>query len=170
MLGDVASSNSSNKSNEKDDTLATDSLFESLFHEEEGSGDNLSNSSSLSSSPQKLDGLIKRPKIMQWGPHHGQELSTIISIVFEHTEETGPMKIVFGSLTVETAQQQHIMSNNNSVWITLAASVPQFADTRSDSNQVQISVCLFDNNDPDLAIDTWDVGKFSFTVSNEGLL
>jgi hypothetical protein len=82
------------------------------------------------------------------------------------------MKIVFGSNAVETAQQQHIMSSagNNSVWITLAASVPPLSDTRSDSNQVSVSVCLFDHHDPDLAIDTWDIGKFDFTSNQQGIL
>lgn len=143
--------------------------MESLFHDDnEEVSDN--NSSNSLSPPQQL-ALLKRPKIMQWGPQNGQEASTIVSIVFEHTEEAGPMKIVFGSMTVETAQQQHSVVNNNnsnSVWITLAASVPSFTDTRASSNEVQISVCLFDNQDPDLAIDTWDIGKFTYCTSTEG--
>lgn len=109
---------------------------------------------------------------MQWGPQDGHESSTIVSVVLEHTEETGPMKIVFGSMTVETAQQQHRLSstsnNDHSVWITLAASVPPLSDTRSESNQIQLSVCAFDPLDPDLAIDTWDIGKFTYRDIPEG--
>ncbi|KAI7887648.1 uncharacterized protein EV154DRAFT_520325 [Mucor mucedo] len=139
-------------------------LFESFFHEEEEENSS-DHSSSLPSSPLSKSG-IQRPRIMQWGPQDGHQDSTIVSIVLEHTQETGPMKIVFGSITVETAQQQHRLvnanSHENSVWITLAASVPPLLDTRSESNQVQLSVCAFDPLDPDLAIDTWDIGHFIY--------
>lgn len=110
---------------------------------------------------------------MQWGPQDGHEGLTIVSIVLEHTQETGPMKIAFGSMTVETAQQQHaipsVSSDSRSVWITLAASVPPLSDTMSQSNQTQLSVCAFDAGDPDLAVDTWDIGKFTYRDISEGL-
>lgn len=138
-----------------------DSIFESLFHDD-------SDNSSNQSSPHQVEN--RRPRIMQWGPQDGHEASTIVSVVLEHTEETGPMKIVFGSMTVETAQHQHRLSTaDNAVWITLAASVPPLSDIRSDSDQVQLSVCAFDTLDPDLAIDTWDIGKFTYRDIPEGL-
>ena len=143
--------------------MKDDALFDTLFHEDTEVSDNSSNSLSP---PQRMH----RPKVMQWGPHTGQETSTIVSIVLEHNEAMGPMKIVFGSITVETAQQQHTMGGNNSIWITLAASAPPFSETRSDSTEVFISICLFDRNDPDLAIDTWDVGKFTYSASDKGIL
>lgn len=143
-------------------------MFDSFFHQENNEEEeDLSSSDPSSSLPSSPLGKLgtKRPRIMQWGPQDGHQDSTIVSIVLEHSQETGPMKIVFGSMTVETAQQQHRLinaSDPNSVWITLAASVPPLVDTRSESNQVQLSVCAFDPLDPDLAIDTWDIGHFIY--------
>lgn len=172
LLKDVDDSNGTSKENEE--------FFQGLFNNEAHDLNSISNlSSSASSSPQQYIAFRRRPNVMQWGPQDGQESCTIVSIVLQHHQETAPMKIVFGTLTVETAQQQHILasssssSSNNggnddghSVWITLAASVPPFKDIRSDSNQVKISVCLFDCNDPDLAVDTWDIGQFTYTEGN----
>jgi hypothetical protein len=164
LLKDVDDSSNSNKEN--------DELFQGLFNNENQDMNSISNlSSSASASPQQHVEL-RRPKVMQWGPQDGQEFSSILSIVLQHHEEAAPMKIVFGTMTIETAQQQHILasSNNsgdsNSVWITLAASVPPLKDIRSDSNQVNISICLFDRNDPDLAIDNWDIGQFTYIEGN----
>jgi hypothetical protein len=139
---------------------SSDSLFESLFQDDNGETTTTASDNSFSSlSPPQRS---KRPRIMQWGPQDGHESNTIVSVVLEHTEEAAPMKIVFGSMTVETAQQQHRLSSGGNVWITLAASVPPLSDTRSETNQMQVSVCLFDQHDPDLAIDTWDVGQFTY--------
>lgn len=147
-----------------------ESLLSGFFH---GENDGISDHSSNTFSPNnKIEN--KRPRVMQWGPQDGQEESTIVSVVLEHTEETGPMKLVFGSITVETAQQQHtipsISNNHSSVWITLAASVPLLSDTMSETNQTQLSVCAFDRTDPDVAIDTWNIGKFTYRDISEGLL
>lgn len=113
-----------------------------------------------------------RPKLVQWGPHDGQESLSIVSVVLQHHEEVAPMKIVFGTITVETAQQQHRLANstndNSSVWITLAAPVPPLQDTRSETNQVRLSICLFDCSDPDIAVDTWDIGQFTYIDLTEG--
>ncbi|KAI9356682.1 hypothetical protein BD770DRAFT_389900 [Pilaira anomala] len=145
-----------------------DSLLSGFFHDEnDGISDH--SSSNTFSPNNKIEN--KRPRVMQWGPQDGQEESTIVSVVLEHTEETGPMKLVFGSITVETAQQQHtipsISNNHTSVWITLAASVPSLSDTMSETNQTQLSVCAFDCTDPDVAIDTWNIGKFTYRDISE---
>lgn len=164
LLKDVDDSSNSNKEN--------DELFQGLFNNESQDMNSISNISSCASASPQQNVELRRPKVMQWGPQDGQESSSILSIVLQHYEEAAPMKIVFGTMTIETAQQQHILasSNNsgggNSVWITLAASVPPLKDIRSDSNQVNISVCLFDRNDPDLAIDTWDIGQFTYIEGN----
>lgn len=170
LLKDVDDSNGTSKENEE--------FFQGLFNNEAHDLNSISNlSSSASSSPQQYLAFRRRPNVMQWGPQDGQESCTIVSIVLQHHQETAPMKIVFGTLTVETAQQQHILASSSSssnggngdgqsVWITLAASVPPFKDIRSDSAQVKISVCLFDCNDPDLAVDTWDIGQFTYTEGN----
>jgi hypothetical protein len=113
------------------------------------------------------DGKRNRPKLVQWGPHDGQESLSIVSVVLQHHEEVAPMKIVFGTITVETAQQQS--TDHSSVWITLAAPVPPLQDTRSETNQVQLSLCLFDCADPDIAVDTWDIGKFTYVDLPEGI-
>ncbi|KAL7315701.1 hypothetical protein PS15m_004881 [Mucor circinelloides] len=171
LLKDVDDSNGTSKENEE--------LFQGLFNSEAHDLNSISNmSSSASSSPQQYIAFRRRPNVMQWGPQDGQESCTIVSIVLQHHQEAAPMKIVFGTLTVETAQQQHILASSSSssnggngdghsVWITLAASVPPFKDIRSDSNQVKISVCLFDCNDPDLAVDTWDIGQFTYTEGEQ---
>ncbi|GAN09570.1 hypothetical protein MAM1_0275c09100 [Mucor ambiguus] len=167
LLKDVDDSNSSAHKE-------ADELFQGMFTHEAHDLNSISNlSSSASSSPQQLVDLQKRPTVMQWGPQDGQESCTIVSVVLQHHQEAAPMKIVFGTMTVETAQQQHIVANSsnsdnsdctggNSVWITLTASVPPLKNVCSGSNQVRISVCLFDRNDPDLAVDTWDVGHFTY--------
>ncbi|KAL9555292.1 hypothetical protein MBANPS3_002417 [Mucor bainieri] len=159
----------------------TDELFQGLFTHEAHDLNSISNlSSSASSSPLQHVDLQRRPTVVQWGPQDGQASCTIVSVVLQHHQEAAPMKIVFGTLTVETAQQQHIAANNssssssdstsgNSVWITLAASVPPLKDVRSDSHQVRISVCLFDRNDPDLAVDTWDIGQFTYLEEDQAI-
>ncbi|KAF1802784.1 hypothetical protein FB192DRAFT_1379804 [Mucor lusitanicus] len=148
-------------------------LFQGLFAQAHDHNSISNLSSSASSSPQQHADVQRRPNVVQWGPHDGQESGTIVSIVLQHHQEAAPMKIVFGALTVETAQQQHTVdsssSNDSSVWITLAASVPPLKDVRSDAHQVRISVCLFDRNDPDLAVDTWDVGHFTYLEEDQAI-
>ncbi|CEP17083.1 hypothetical protein [Parasitella parasitica] len=165
LLRDVDESNDSSKENEE--------LFQGLFSNGSQDMNSISNlSSSASASPQQHSDL-QRPKVMQWGPQDGNESSSIISIVLQHHEKVAPMKIVFGAMTVETSQQQQVLPSNsndgNVVWITLAASVPPLKDIYSESDQVKISICLFDPNDFDLAVDTWDIGQFTYMKDEQEL-
>ncbi|KAI8636264.1 hypothetical protein BD408DRAFT_377160 [Parasitella parasitica] len=158
LLKDVDAGNDSSKENEE--------FFQGLFSNENHDINGISNPSSLASASPQHHPNSHCPKVIQWGPQDGNESSSIISIVLQHHEEVSPMKIVFGTMTVETAQQQQVLissSNDcNVVWITLAASVPPLKEIHSESNEVKISICLFDRNNPDLAIDTMDIGQFTY--------
>lgn len=124
-----------------------------------------------------------RPRVIQWDPHMGTDQSTI-SVVLEQAvsdpsspidnEEIRPMKLVFGQLVVETNQQQqraptaspNNTANSQLMWITLVARVPRFSDTQVESgNQVPLSICVYDRNNRDTAIDHWDFGVFTYSKS-----
>jgi hypothetical protein len=111
----------------------------------------------------------------------GTDQSTI-SVVLEqavsdssspvNSEEIRLMKLVFGQLVVETNQQQQrapTASPSNTIdsqlmWITLVANVPRFSDTQVESgNQVPLSICAYDHNSRDTAIDHWDFGVFTYS-------
>jgi hypothetical protein len=152
LLSDISANNNSNNIKRENDIFFSD-LNSGLFKQEEGTEYN----------------PHPRPKIVQWGPHDGQQATTIISVVLQYhldtsSEEMLPtMKLGFGSIVVETAHQQHRLGNqSDSIWITLAAQAPLFSDTQCSTTNVPISICLFDSQDPDLAIDHWEIGTFTF--------
>ncbi|KAI8641067.1 hypothetical protein BD408DRAFT_368936, partial [Parasitella parasitica] len=133
--------------------------------------------------------VFSRPRVIQWDPHMGTDQSTI-TVVLEQAvsdssstptlnDEIRPMKLVFGNLVVETNQQQQraptaspsSILNSQLVWITLVARVPRLADTQGGhSNQVPLSVCVYDHKNSDTATDHWDFGVFTYNAKSGAAL
>lgn len=108
-----------------------------------------------------------RPQVLQWSPNEGNE-NTTVSIILETNKYNiqGSLKIVFGQLAVDTTCQIHSMptvEQESNTWITLAAKVPKLQDVQTASDcQVPISICHFSINNPDVAMDTWTIGAFTY--------
>ncbi|CEP15094.1 hypothetical protein [Parasitella parasitica] len=126
---------------------------------------------------------FSRPRVIQWDPHMGTDQSTITVVLEQAVSDSStatpteihPMKLVFGSLVVETNQQQQRAPtaspsstlNSQLVWITLVARVPRLADTQvQHGNQVPLSVCVYDHINSDTATDHWDFGVFTYNTKS----
>ncbi|CAO3627608.1 unnamed protein product [Cunninghamella blakesleeana] len=108
-----------------------------------------------------------KPQLIQWSPVEGNE-NTTISIILETNQHNiqGSLKIVFGQLAVDTTSQIHSMptlEQESNTWITLVAKVPKLQDVQTASDcQIPVSICHFSVNNPDVAIDTWTIGAFTY--------
>ncbi|CAO3620714.1 unnamed protein product [Cunninghamella echinulata] len=107
-----------------------------------------------------------RPQVLQWSPNEGDETTTISILLECNNFIQGSLKIVFGQLAIETICQVHsmpIVEQESNNWITLAAKVPKLQDVQTVSDcQVPVSICHFSISNPDLALDTWTIGAFTY--------
>ncbi|OBZ88108.1 hypothetical protein A0J61_03828 [Choanephora cucurbitarum] len=105
------------------------------------------------------------PRVIQWSPQQGQA-SGMMTIVLRYDREIHcNIRIMFGQLSVETAQHHHRMQHEDSstVWITLMASIPLIKETQSEGEQVPISITLIDLEHLERVPRSMQIGFFTYT-------